>query len=356
MLGFCGVLAWCSLASASGPPLLLGITDCGELNEHEVRRLVVAELGAIPVEQQAPEVTLVAVRCGGLRVTIRVHDPLSRKDVERSFNAAPLDPRARARWVALAAAELVLSSWAELELNPAPRTEPEGPAPPATARDAAAAAVRKRAAAPAAVTLASGKPAPTPDLTSTGRRTDGTEVEPDPGRTFRTVVMGSARSFLEKEGFLYGGGVRISEERFRYMSWSADLLFEAGTVSSGSVNYDIRSGTLGAWLMLYGRAGPRALVTGRAGVGLRVGLIGSQADVGGRASNALAPWGWPMAALSTTVGRAFVVELSVEAGYVVLPVGGAATGSSVRGPWACVQLGFGAGFDATALERRRSAR
>ncbi|MDQ2647407.1 MAG: hypothetical protein M3020_26625, partial [Myxococcota bacterium] len=122
VLGLGGVGSFSVPARASGPPLLLGVSDCGELDEHEVRRLVVAELGAIPVEEQSPEVTLVAVRCGGLRVTIRVHDPLSRKDVERSFNAAPLDPRARARWVALAAAELVLSSWAELELNPAPRT------------------------------------------------------------------------------------------------------------------------------------------------------------------------------------------------------------------------------------------
>ncbi len=355
MLGLGGVGSLSAPARASGPPLLLGVSDCGELDEHEVRRLVVAELGAIPVEEQAPEVTLVAVRCGGLRVTIRVHDPLSRKDVERSFNAAPLDPRARARWVALAAAELVLSSWAELELNPTPRTPPEGPEPPSAARSAAAAAVRKRAAAPAAVTLASGKPAPTPDLSSPERR-DRSEAEPAPERTFRTVVMGTARSFLEKEGFLYGGGVRVSEERFAHMSWSADLLFEAGTVSSGSVHYDIRSGTVGAWLMVYGRAGPSGLITGRAGAGIRMGLIGSQADTGGRASNAVAPWGWPMAALSTTVGRAFVVELSVEAGYVVLPVSGVATGSSVRGPWASLQLGFGAGFDGTTVERRRAAR
>ena len=153
LLGIALVVLWSAATRASGPPLLLGVTDCGELDEHEVRRLVVAELGAIPAEQQEPGVTLVAVRCGGLRVTIRVHDPLSRKDLERSFDAAPLDRRARARWIALAAAELVLSSWAEIELNPNPKVPPAGPESPAPVRRAAAAAVRKRApvaAAPAA--------------------------------------------------------------------------------------------------------------------------------------------------------------------------------------------------------------
>jgi len=352
VLGLLGVGSWTDTAGAAGPPLLLGVSDCGELDEHEVRRLVAAELGAITVDEQTPDVTLVTVRCGGLRVTIRVHDPLSRKDVERSFDASPVAPRARPRWIALAAAELVLASWAELELNPKPRTEPEGPEATEALRVAAAAAVRKRAAAPKVVSMASGRPDPAPDLSRPARPV----FEGTPGRTFRTVVFGSARSFLDDEGLMYGGGVRVGEERFTHMSWSADLLFESGSVSSGGVAYDVRSGTLGGWLLVYDRIEGATTFTGRAGVGIRMGLIGSQADTGGRASSAVAPWGWPMAALSGTIGRGFVAELSLEAGYVVLPVGGVAAGTTVGGTWCSLQLGFGTSFSAAAPRPRTSSR
>jgi hypothetical protein len=161
-------------------------------------------------------------------------------------------------------------------------------------------------------------------------------------RLFRTVVMGSVRSFVEDHGKLWGGGLRISEERFSRISWSADVLIEGGTLANGSSDYEIRSGTIGAWLMVYGRTGgPAGLLTGRAGAGIRMGVIGSSSDTGGRGSNAVAPWGWPLAALSATLGRKFLAELSLEAGYVVLPVGGVESGSNLRGGWVSVQFGLG---------------
>jgi hypothetical protein len=361
LLGFALVVLWSAAARASGPPVLLGVTDCGELDEHEVRRLVVAELGAIPAEQQEPGVTLVAVRCGGLRVTIRVHDPLSRKDLERSFDAAPLDRRARARWIALAAAELVLSSWAEIELNPNPKVPPAGPESPAPVRRAAAAAVRKRA----PVAAASAAPAAPRNQAQRGnldqvrdpaRGQDGEGSLPEDSRgakpqfvererelrLFRTVMMGSVRSFFDDKGKLWGGGLRVSEERFSRMSWSADVLLEGGTLANGSRNYEIRSGTVGAWLMVYSRTESAAgLLTGRLGAGIRMGVIASSSGSGGRAANAAAPWGWPLATLSATLGRTFLAELSLEAGYVVLPVGGVESGSNLRGGWVSAQFGIG---------------
>lgn len=358
LLGFALVVLWSAAARASGPPLLLGVTGCGELDEHEVRRLVVAELGAIPAEQQEPGVTLVAVRCGGLRVTIRVHDPLSRKDLERSFDAAPLDRRARARWIALAAAELVLSSWAEIDLNPNPKVPPAGPESPAPVRRAAAAAVRKRApvaAAPAAprnqaqrgnldqirdpAGARDGEVSPPED--SLGAKPQIVERQREL-RLFRTVMMGSVRSFFDDKGKLWGGGLRVSEERFSRMSWSADVLLEGGTLANGSRDYEIRSGTVGAWLMVYSRTESAAgLLTGRLGAGIRMGVIASSSGSGGRAANAAAPWGWPLATLSATLGRTFLAELSLEAGYVVLPVGGVESGSNLRGGWVSAQFGIG---------------
>jgi hypothetical protein len=354
-LGFLLGLTLASPAAAVGPPLLLGVSDCGELDEREVRRLVVAELGAIPVEQHGPGVTLVTVRCTGLRVVVRVDDPLSKKTVARGFDTGPLDPRARARWVALAASELVLSSWVELDTNPTPKVEPEGPAAPAPARRAAQAAVRRRTPVPTiARASALGRPGATVRAPVVAQRVQpqrpAAETEAaEPrlaadklARNARAVALVSARRFFDDSGSLWGGGVRLSEERFRHISWSADLLFEAGSVASRLTDYRLRSGTVGGWLMLYERANA---ITLRLGAGIRMGVIASLAsnapDGTPASASAVAPWGWPLAATSISVaGGPIVIEYSMEAGYVVLPVGGT-SGPSVRGGWFSGQLGLG---------------
>jgi hypothetical protein len=62
---------------------------------------------------------------------------------------------------------------------------------------------------------------------------------------------------------------------------------------------------------------------------------------GGNSESAVAPWGWPLAAGSLTLGGGPVaLEYSMEGGYVVLPVGGD-TGPSIRGGWFSAQLGLG---------------
>jgi hypothetical protein len=345
---------------ANGPPFLLGATGCGELDEREMRRLVAAELGAMQVEQRGPGVTLVSVHCGGLRVVIRVDDPLSKKTVQRAFDTGPMDHRARARWIALAASELVLSSWVELESNPAPQVQPEGPAAPAPVRRAAQAAVRRRT--PPAP--ARREPAPTsvagrtpPSANAENNASDepearaGSTEEPKHERSFRAVALGSVRSFFNDNGTLWGGGMRFSEDRFRHMSWSADFLFEAGSIDTTKADYRVRSGSIGAWLMLYTR---QKDVTARVGAGLRVGIAASLAEnrstdyVGAYRSGAVAPWGWPLAAVSLGIDSGpLVAELAFESGYVVLPVGGSG-GPSVAGGWFSAQFGLGIRHQAVA--------
>lgn len=349
-------------ARASGPPLLLGVAGCGELDERELRRLVAAELGAIPVEQRGPDVTLVAVHCGGLRVVIRVDDPLSKKTVERSFDTGPLDRRARARWIALAASELVLSSWVELDSNPTPRVQAEGPQVPAPVKRAAQAAVRRLTPAPrgmaSTATPNAARAAPiaartTPPLARTAplatplAKADepAKEAAPKRGafkRSFRAVGVGSVRSFFDDQGALWGGGLRVSEERFRHMSWSADFLLEAGTLHKRNVDYRIRSGTVGAWLMV---SHSDRTLTGRLGAGVRMGVIAAlaedQVEGSGGTEGAVAPWGWPLACSSLSIGVGpIAAELGFEAGYVVLPVGGS-SGPSVSGGWFSAQFGLG---------------
>ena len=341
-------------ARAGGPPFLLGVSGCGELDEREVRRLVAAELGAIQVEQRGPDVTLVTVTCGGLRVSVRVDDPLSKKTVQRAFDTGPLDHRARARWIALAASELVLSSWVELETNPVPKVQAEGPAVPAPVLRAAQAAVRRHAPPPVRVAPAAPRgvraESETPSAAENPFLNDGEDKElperrPEFERSFRAVGVASFRTFFDDTGSFYGGGLRVSEERFRHMSWSADFLFEGGNIDASKADYRVRSGTLGGWLMLYHRRGG---VTARLGAGLRLGVVAALAEdvssdyEGSTGSeSAVAPWGWPLAASSLSVDMGpLVAEFAFEAGYVVLPLGGS-SGPSVSGGWCSAQLGLG---------------
>ena len=313
-LALAGGLTWAGwAAAAAGPPVLLELDRCDELNEVELRRIVAAELGAAPSDAGGPEVTRVTVRCSGPRVAIAVGDPLSRKAVQRSFDLGLADPRARARLVAIAATELVLASWAELRSNPHPHVEPEGERPSEGTTRAARALVAERYERyePKAVRWY--------------------DAETPGDRMLRVMAVASARAFFLHPGTLWGGGVRVGEERFRFVSWAADLAVESGNVRSADTVFHVQTASGGGWLMAYLRGAP---ITARVGAGLRLGVAGAS----GRSS--LAPWGWPLgvACVSVRMGPA-VLDLSGEAGYVALPVEG--RGESIRGTWFSGQVGLG---------------
>ncbi len=309
----------CALRSEPGRaetdvPVLLELHECGDLQEPELRRIVAAELGAVAMEKSGPFVTRVSVSCSGPKATLTVQDPLSRKAVQRTIDLGSADTRARTRLVAIASTELVLSSWAELESNPTPAVEPEGPRPPDETRRAAR-----------GIAL---------DHAATGyhfRIRHWYDAETPSERYLALTLVGSARSFFDTPGTLVGGGVRVGEERFRFVAWSVDLLFETGSVKPGAQTFDLKTFTTGGRLLAQGRVGKFAAGVG---AGLRVGVAASQG------SSSLAPWGWPLgvAAASLRIGSSAVLELSGEASYVVLPLGGDTT---LRGAWFNGQLGLG---------------
>lgn len=295
-------------------PVRLELRACGDLKEQELRRIVAAELGAVATEKTGPFVTRVSVSCSGPKATLTVQDPLSRKAVQRTIDLGSADTLARTRLVAIASTELVLSSWAELESNPTPTVEPEGPRPPDETRRAARGIALERAATGYQFRL---------------RRWYDKETPAE--RYLALMAVGSVRSFFDTPGTLLGGGARVGEERFRFMAWSVDLLFETGRVELGSQSFDLKSFTTGGRLLAHGRIGKFGAGVG---AGLRVGVAASQG------SSSLAPWGWPLgvAAASLRIGTSAVLELSGEASYVVLPLGGDTT---LRGAWFSGQLGLG---------------
>lgn len=313
---------WASAAAALSPPVRVTVDRCESITEPEVRRILSAELGMNPPNNGGTSVTEVTVTCDDTRVIVRVRDPISRKTMQRSFDLGTSDPRGRSRLVALASSELILASWAELQVNPRLKVTPEGPEP-------------------------------SPELVRSARETVDTfeyhpkprpswyESQTPPDRMLRLTFLGSVRSFLNHEGTLWGGGARIGEERFHTVSWSADFLFEAGEVHNGMVDYHVETGAIGAWLLLYKRWG---IFTGRAGAGLRLVAVSSSRSFAAEpeGSTTIAPWGWPLAASSVTlrVAPPLVLELSGEIGYAVLPVPNASD-PSVRGAWFSGQFGVG---------------
>jgi hypothetical protein len=317
------ILLWSPVARADAPPVRVTVENCEAIDEAEVHRIVSAELGASP-SSSGTAATDVLVSCERSRVIVRVKDPLSRKAIQRSFDIGLSDPRARSRLVALASSELILASWAELRVNPKLRVIPEGPEP-------------------------------NPKLVQAARQTvDDFKWEPKPKRWYeaetpkdrmaRLVFLGSVRGFFDGTGTVWGGGVRVGEERFRLVSWSVDFLFETGTVRTNDAKYQIETGTLGAWLLLYKRWG---FFTGRIGAGLRLVAVSSSTLTPGtpQGSTTIAPWGWPLAAASTSfrITSSLIADLSGEAGYAVLPVP-TASDAGVRGWWFSGQVGFGFPF------------
>jgi hypothetical protein len=310
-----GVLFRAPEAKAESPPVNVTLEACPKLNPAEVERIFAAELGSATLPVADPTVTEVQIVCDGARVIVRVKDPLSRKTVQRSFDTTNFDDRARPRFIAIAASELVLASWAELYSNPTPTVEPEGPKPSSEDATAARKALRE-------LSFFSDEPEP--------RAEDPSEPEE---RVLRVVGMASVRGFPEDGSALYGGGLRLGEERFRLIGWSLDTLIERGTVVAHSGEEVIRStatsATIGGALLAYYTY--KKTLTVRLGVGLRAGVVAAE-------SLAVAPWGWPLGVSAITLrGGSFVVDFSGEGGYVQFP----ASGGEVSGFWLSGQFGMG---------------
>jgi len=319
-----GLLAWARTASAAPPPVSLTLERCPHLKTAEVERIFSAELGSPTTVPGDPNVTAVTIVCEGVRVLVRVKDPLSRKTVQRSFDTATFDEKATPRLVALAASELVLASWAELYSNPTPTVQPEGPPPTPEASTAVRQTLRERS-------FFAGEPeAPR----------EPSDPEAAENRVFRLVALGSIRTFPGEEttpeghdSTLYGGGVRIGEERFKLVAWSLDMLIERGTViahAGESISPNrITSFTLGGAMLAYYSF--KDVFTVRLGVGLRAGFIAQD-------SPTVAPWGWPLGVTAWTLrARSFVLEFSGEGGYVTFST----AGGEVSGFWLSGQLGMG---------------
>lgn len=239
---------------------------------------------------------------------VRVDDPVTRKSLSREVDLSRVPAKTLPRYLALAIAELVEASWAELTL-PRRVVEPTGLAPPAEVRAAAEAQVR----------------APGP---------------------VRLEGFGVARRLLATNFWQVGGGGRafISGER-----WGGELELEAAHgarhTSLGLVSAD--SVTLAAELTW--RAPEQGALTFVAGAGGRAGLgfiTGTPSDVtqatGGTIASA---WVGPcVSARGEWRLGALFLSATLEGGLSLLGLRGTiagAGGPGLAGAWLGLSLGFG---------------
>jgi hypothetical protein len=122
------LLAWFALpraahAEGGGPELSMDLRECDAAFADEVRRIAGIELHATVVgpESSRNVVTVTSVRCRGSQADLWVSDAATSKVSLRTVSLKRTSPRARARLIALAMAELVSSSWEEIETNPEPK-------------------------------------------------------------------------------------------------------------------------------------------------------------------------------------------------------------------------------------------
>src|SRR5262245_9672465 len=92
------------------------IDPCLSVARSEVLRLTELELDARVVSPSVapPHATRVEVTCAGQHVKLRVTDPVTGKSLERTLALGTHEVDVTGRAVALAIAELVLTSWMEL--------------------------------------------------------------------------------------------------------------------------------------------------------------------------------------------------------------------------------------------------
>ncbi|HET9931117.1 MAG TPA: hypothetical protein VFQ35_10535 [Polyangiaceae bacterium] len=312
------------------------LKGCAGLREREVERILATELAVDASHSESVhEPTWVIVTCEESKVVVEVHDPLSRKIVQRRFDFGTAKAKAQSRLVALAAAELVLASWAELAVLPEPRVAPEGGAASPEQRRL----VRDRVVGPRTRTVMLGTD---PSVARESRGPKGERIvygdyvwERLPGKTIsRVIALGSIRKFPTHDGQLFGGGARFGTDLLPLHSWAIDALVESGTL--GGVKVD--SFSAGAMLYFVGESGRHMLA--RAGAGLRAGVLRGSGE---KSSGVVFPafWGWPMLALAIDARfESLMVEISSEAGYATLP-SRPGSGESSSGVWISAQVGLG---------------
>ncbi|MBL8953228.1 MAG: hypothetical protein JNK82_20790 [Myxococcaceae bacterium] len=298
-----------SIVLASSP-VQVQLEACPGLDAAEVERITGIELGSQP---KTPEPVRARVRCSSRETEVRVDDPVTKKSLVRDIDLAAQAPKAKARTLALAIAELVSASWSELLLNPAPRVAAAGPPTPPEVKESV------REALPA---------------------------EPPRG-TLRLEVYGAGRGLFATPALQWGGGLRVLWAPRERLGGLFDLGGEHAETRDASGRLSIDTASLSSSLALL--FAPGELLKLHAALGARFGVgrvVGTPVDGAlTRGGTLTGGFGGPLLSLGAAVVVShFVLSLGLEAGWALLKLRGTVDGAGglgLDGPWAAAQLGVG---------------
>ena len=286
------------------------LDGCPGVDAVEVERIAAIELGSSP---PTPEPVRARVSCAAEATEVRVDDPVTKKALVRAIDLASLAPKAKARTLALAIAELISASWSELLLNPAPRVEAVGPATPPEVKES----VREALPAPAATGV------------------------------LRVEAFGAGRGLFSTPAVQWGGGVRVLWAPRSRLGGLFDLGGEHAETRDAAGRLSLDTASVSANLVLL--FAPSELLQLYGGLGGRLGVgrvVGTPTDASVTRGGTLAgAFGGPqlVAGAALTFGHV-LVSLGVEVGWAVLKLRGTVDGSKglgVDGPYAGAQLGLG---------------
>lgn len=305
--------------SSPSPQVSLQIDPCVEVSRDEVRRWLTLELGepVIQSSESSPTSSQASVFCDDSgRLNLRIDDPLTRKSTWRSIDLSSQDEAVRARLLAVAIAELLYASFAELLLEQRP--DPSKPKPDG----------------------------PTKVVQQWSGRVEEKLRQPQPPLGVSLSVVGSILVQRDAPSLLAGGGLRLLGDSQYHLGWDVDVqyLFARSDGPLGSVRSDL----IGGRVAVHGQVRlPRLYLRG--GAGLRLGLVhhvgeplSPTTSIG---SVQFGPWLTPVLVGSISVAIARLrLDVVLEGGYVVIPVlARSATdiASSLSGPQLLIGLGVG---------------
>ena len=316
-------------SSAGALEVSLDVERCPSLARDHMFQLVALELDAhvVTPDRAGEQTTRVEVACAGAEVQLKVSDRLTGKLLTRTMTLGDRDAQVGARLIAIAVAELVLTSWMELTLPGA------SAAPPADGAPAA------------------------PELRRAAQERAQRHF-PRPAGTGYVLAVGQALGPFDGVGVAWGGGLRFGwtaggapvDDDVSIWRPGVDLELTAARNEAsrglGTVDVSMWSAALRVSLRrARGRSWFDVGAGGRAGVARLAGMPDDVTTT--RGATLAGTWAGPIAYVG--VGRRFwrlAVAAGVEGGTVLRAVSGLVDDGpsiSVAGRWLSGTLAIGWG-------------
>jgi hypothetical protein len=310
----CAALTVAHLGHARSPRVSVEVQSCAAVVATQVEELAALELSASLIDQRQAtrDVTRVVLTCHEATAELHVTDPVSGKLLSRSVDLSAVEARARPRVLALAIAELVSSSWMELELTPEPVVMP---------REAVA----------------------TPEERAAVRAVARERVRPE---SYALFAEGGLRWFVTGVGPLWGGGVRLADRSGSGgLVATLDAARGSEAVRGGELAMTLLSGAVGYSLHFRTRSG---MISGAAGYRLGWAWLEGRPDVGSSYASEKfgATWGGPLLRFDADYAplTGLALGAGVEGGAAVMGLGARVDGAreaTLSKAWLSVTLGVG---------------